>query len=101
MGFMLGGRTFSLYGPDTTHAFGHLGFTNVISWADPERAGRRGADDQRQAAAVPEIYYLFDILRQIGQTCPKVRPQPAAPAVSRTRRPAATPRRARRARVTA
>ena len=27
----------SLYGPDTEAAFGHLGFTNIISWADPER----------------------------------------------------------------
>jgi CubicO group peptidase (beta-lactamase class C family) len=37
LGFMLGGRWFSLFGPDTSRAFGHLGFTNIISWADPER----------------------------------------------------------------
>ena len=35
---MLGAQRFSLYGPDTEHAFGHLGFTNIIGWADPERA---------------------------------------------------------------
>ena len=28
----------SLYGPDTEQAFGHLGFTNILGWADPERA---------------------------------------------------------------
>jgi CubicO group peptidase (beta-lactamase class C family) len=37
LGFMLGGRLWSLFGPDTPHAFGHLGFTNVLGWADPER----------------------------------------------------------------
>ena len=37
-GFMLGARAFSLFGPDTEEAFGHLGFTNVLGWADPERA---------------------------------------------------------------
>src|SRR5262249_41951234 len=30
MGFMLGADLFSLYGPDTRYAFGHLGFSNII-----------------------------------------------------------------------
>jgi CubicO group peptidase (beta-lactamase class C family) len=37
MGFMLGGETFSPYGAHSPHAFGHIGFSNVIAWADPER----------------------------------------------------------------
>ena len=37
LGFMLGGKSFSLFGTDNPHAFGHLGFTNTFSWADPER----------------------------------------------------------------
>lgn len=37
MGFMLGGNTFGFYGPRTADAFGHLGFTNVLGWADPDR----------------------------------------------------------------
>lgn len=36
-GFMLGARRLSLYGADTERAFGHLGFTNVVAWADPAR----------------------------------------------------------------
>jgi len=37
LGFMLGGRHASLLGWDNPNAFGHLGFTNVFSWADPDR----------------------------------------------------------------
>jgi len=37
MGFMLGGRTFGLYGPRTANAYGYLGFTNTLGWADPDR----------------------------------------------------------------
>lgn len=37
MGFMLGGKTFGFYGPKTAQAYGHLGFTNVLAWADPDR----------------------------------------------------------------
>lgn len=37
LGFMLGARTLSLYGARTERAFGHIGFTNVVAWADPER----------------------------------------------------------------
>ena len=36
-GFMLGERVASLYGLNTPHAFGHLGFTNIVCWADPSR----------------------------------------------------------------
>lgn len=37
MGFMLGGRILSPYGTSTRNAFGHLGFSNVVLWADPDR----------------------------------------------------------------
>lgn len=37
MGFMLGLRSFGFYGPRTAQAYGHLGFTNVLGWADPDR----------------------------------------------------------------
>jgi len=33
-GLMLGSQLLSLYGRDTQHAFGHLGFTNILAWAD-------------------------------------------------------------------
>jgi CubicO group peptidase (beta-lactamase class C family) len=36
LGIMLGGPR-SLFGLATPEAFGHLGFTNILGWADPER----------------------------------------------------------------
>ena len=36
-GFMLGEVGVSLFGWQAPAAFGHLGFTNILIWADPER----------------------------------------------------------------
>ncbi len=36
-GFMLGGKPVGMYGINSHHAFGHLGFSNIFSWGDPER----------------------------------------------------------------
>jgi len=36
-GFMLGGTPFGLFGPNSRSAFGHLGFSSVLAWADPSR----------------------------------------------------------------
>jgi CubicO group peptidase (beta-lactamase class C family) len=38
LGPMLGDDPIGLFGPKTGRAFGHIGFTNIWSWADPERA---------------------------------------------------------------
>ncbi|MBU0538291.1 MAG: beta-lactamase family protein [Gammaproteobacteria bacterium] len=36
-GMMLGLNPVGLYGPKTHYAYGHLGFSNILCWADPER----------------------------------------------------------------
>lgn len=36
-GMMLGGKPLGLFGPNTENAFGHLGITNNLCWADPQR----------------------------------------------------------------
>ena len=36
-GFMLGAKPLGMYGLNTHKAFGHLGFSNIFCWADPER----------------------------------------------------------------
>lgn len=37
VGLMLGTKRLSPFGPHTRRAFGHVGFINVITWADPQR----------------------------------------------------------------
>jgi CubicO group peptidase (beta-lactamase class C family) len=71
MGFMLGAEWFSFYGPDTRHAFGHLGFTNILSWADPDRQIAVTLMTSGKPLVYTELYYLFGITRQIGLACPK------------------------------
>jgi CubicO group peptidase (beta-lactamase class C family) len=36
-GLMLGADPVGLYGPDSARAYGHLGFINILGWADPQR----------------------------------------------------------------
>jgi CubicO group peptidase (beta-lactamase class C family) len=69
MGFMLGG--FGFYGPDTAQAYGHLGFINIVPWADPERRVAAALTNSGKPLFFPEIYFLYDIMRQIGRACPK------------------------------
>jgi CubicO group peptidase (beta-lactamase class C family) len=80
MGFMLGGQWFSPYGPDTQYAFGHLGFTNIVGWADPERQIAAALLTSGKPFIYPELYHAFDALRQIGLACRKERLRPRTPA---------------------
>lgn len=106
MGFMLGGgRLLSMYGPDTDHAFGHLGFTNIVAWADPERQVAAALLTSGKPLIYPQLYYLWNVLRQIGLACPRG-PYEWPPRVRlvpvhvRAATPRVLPRRPRRKRVT-
>jgi CubicO group peptidase (beta-lactamase class C family) len=81
LGFMLGAQVLSLYGPDTEHAFGHLGYTNMIGWADPERAVAGALLTSGKPVFYPELPDLWAVMRRIGKECPKAdSPGPTAPA---------------------
>jgi len=69
---MLGARALSLFGPDTEEAFGHLGFTNVLGWADPERALSVGLMTSGKPMLHPALGDLWLLTRAIGQEAPKV-----------------------------
>jgi CubicO group peptidase (beta-lactamase class C family) len=71
MGFILGADHLSLYGPRTPHAFGHLGFTNVICWADPERDISACLMTSGKPFASPRLVRLYDIVRRIARLCPR------------------------------
>lgn len=72
LGFMLGARWLSLYGPDTEMAFGHLGFTNILGWADPERAISGALLTSGKPILYAELTDLWDVMRVIGAQAPKV-----------------------------
>lgn len=36
-GFMLGAQPFGLFGPNSEQSFGHIGLSNIMTWADTER----------------------------------------------------------------
>ena len=72
LGFMLGAKRLSIYGPDTELVFGHLGFTNVIAWADPERKVSGALITSGKPVVYPELPQIWGIMKRIGVSAPKV-----------------------------
>jgi len=72
LGFMLGGSPVGIFGPDTPHAFGHLGFTNILSWADPERAIAVALITSGKPFLSPEVVRLLQVIAEISRAFPKV-----------------------------
>ena len=71
-GLMLGARMLSLFGRDTQHAFGHLGFTNILGWADPERALSAAILTNGKPILYPELPRFLMLSQRITTESPKV-----------------------------
>jgi CubicO group peptidase (beta-lactamase class C family) len=71
-GLMLGAQLLSLYGRDTQHAFGHLGFTNMLGWADPERALAAAIMSNGKPVLYPEMARFYLLTQRITTEAPKV-----------------------------
>ncbi len=71
-GLMLGAQLLSLYGRDTQHAFGHLGFTNMLAWADPERALACAVMTNGKPVFYPELHRFYRLMQRITSEAPKV-----------------------------
>jgi CubicO group peptidase (beta-lactamase class C family) len=69
MGFMLGSRLASLYGLDTPRAFGHLGFTNVMMYADPQREIAVGIMTSGKPALSPGLWRTLLLPQVIARRC--------------------------------
>jgi CubicO group peptidase (beta-lactamase class C family) len=69
MGFMLGGERFTPYGPHTPRAFGHLGFTNVVAWADPDRQLSVGLMTSGKPFITPGQIAWLRVARTISGIC--------------------------------
>jgi CubicO group peptidase (beta-lactamase class C family) len=71
-GLMLGARLLSLYGRDTQHAFGHLGFTNILAWADPERALSCAILTNGKPVLYPELLRFYGLAQRVTSEAPKI-----------------------------
>jgi CubicO group peptidase (beta-lactamase class C family) len=71
MGFMLGARVMTLYGTHTMRAFGHLGFTNVIVYADPERDISVAIMTSGKPALSPGVTRTLWLTQTIARHCPR------------------------------
>ncbi|MCW3038816.1 MAG: hydrolase [Solirubrobacterales bacterium] len=70
LGFMLGAELLSLFGPRTDQAFGHLGYTNTIGWADPQRSLAAALVTSGKPVLYPELPDVWALMRRIGRCVP-------------------------------
>jgi len=73
MGFMLGLRSFGFYGPRTANAYGHLGFTNVLGWADPDRDISVALMNTGKPLLSARMVAWLNVTRVIGTRIPRDR----------------------------
>ncbi len=66
MGFMLGSKPLGLFGPNTPRAFGHLGFTNIFCWADPQRNTSVALMTSGKALVGPHLLPLAKLLYSLS-----------------------------------
>lgn len=74
LGFMLGSRWASPYGYATEHAFGHIGFTNVITWADPERELSAALMTSGKPLITPRALAWLRVMWTIARRFPRTGP---------------------------
>ena len=72
-GFMLGGGVVGFYGRGCNFAFGHLGLSNIICWADPERDIAVSILSTGKPILGPHIPAFIGLQNTIAKQCPKVR----------------------------
>lgn len=71
MGFMLGHEWASLFGPGAPRAFGHIGFTNLLVWADPERDIAVALLNNGKPMINPDLIWWLNVSRVIAARCPR------------------------------
>ncbi len=72
LGFMLGSEGPSLFGWNNPRAFGHFGFTNVLSWADPQRRLSVALLSSGKPILGPHLLRLVQLMTEVGRAFPKV-----------------------------
>lgn len=72
LGPMLGSNPIGLFGPMTGQAFGHLGFSNILCWADPERDISVSILTTGKSVVGTHLPALAKTLYQISNNCPRI-----------------------------
>lgn len=72
-GFMLGGSPIGIYGRHSQYAFGHLGYANIICWADPQRDISVSFMNNGKLLLGPHLKSFFKLIGCIAAQCPPVR----------------------------
>jgi len=71
MGFMLGTDPVGLYGVQCGKAFGHVGLSNILAWADPERDLAVAFVNSGKPLFALETYHWPEIIRRISTRIPR------------------------------
>jgi CubicO group peptidase (beta-lactamase class C family) len=77
-GFMMGGSPIGMYGRDSHFAYGHLGLSNIVCWADPERDLAVSLLNTGKPIIGPHIASFIRLLFTVAKQCPKVRDMEAS-----------------------
>ena len=72
LGFMLGGKVVSPFGPNTQAAFGHLGLMNIHCWADRWRDTSVALITTGKPLVSDHVVPLWKLLTVIGERAPRV-----------------------------
>ncbi len=71
LGFMLGHKGISIFGRHSARAFGHMGFTNVLMWADPERDISACIMTNGKPFVAPGSLRWLGLIDAIAKHCPR------------------------------
>lgn len=71
--FVLGENPFGLYGGACVNAFGHLGFINIVCWADPDRDISVALLNTGKSMAAESVPSLGRVLWAISHYCPPIK----------------------------
>ena len=71
-GMMLGDEPFGIWGPNSHHAFGHLGLVNKFAWADPEREMSAALLTTGIPLLTHHVVPLVNTIRTIGNRVPRL-----------------------------
>ena len=69
-GMLLGDAPVGLYGRNSETSFGHLGFINILCWADPKRQLAVSLLTTGKPAMTPHLFQLARVVTSIGRLPP-------------------------------